>query len=73
MLNIMVMNCDDALVEYEWDSKEEFLNAMKSDDENIPMLDDAVITVDTDNESLSEEDCREAGIYNVSDLLSMEL
>lgn len=71
MLNIMVMNCDDVFVEYQWDSKEEFLNDLKSDNENIPMLDDAVITIDTEQKSYSEEDCRDEGIYIVADLVEV--
>lgn len=69
MLNIMVMNCDDVFVEYGWNSKEEFLSDMESDKETIPMIDDAVITMDTITKSYNEEGLRDIGIYTVSDLI----
>lgn len=70
MLNIMVMNCDDVFVEYEWNSKEDFLKEMESDNESIPMLDDPVITMDIDSVSFSEEDCRDQGVFTVNDLVT---
>ena len=69
MLNIMVMNCDDVFAEYEWENKEMFLQEMESDSEDIPMLDDPVITLDIDSVSYSEEECKDLGIYTVSDLV----
>ena len=70
MINIMVMNCDDVFVEYQWNSKKEFLQAMKSKDENIPELNDCVVTMDTNLLSYTEEDCRDEGIYTVKDLIT---
>lgn len=52
MLNIVVINCDGKHVEYEWNSKESFIKDMKSDNENIPMLDDVLAEVNTDDYSL---------------------
>lgn len=52
MLNIVVINCDEKHVEYEWDSKESFIKDMESDNENIPMLDDVLAEVNTDDDSL---------------------
>lgn len=52
MLNIVVINCDDKYVEYEWNSMEAFVSDMDSDNENIPMLDDALAEVNTDNNEL---------------------
>ena len=39
-------------IEYEWDSKESFIKDMESDNENIPMLDDVLAEVNTDDDSL---------------------
>lgn len=63
------MNCDDVFAEYEWENKEMFLQEMESDSEDIPMLDDPVITLDIDSVSYSEEECKDLGIYTVSDLV----
>ena len=52
MLNIVVINCDDIYVEYEWKSKEDFVKDMESDNENIPMLDDVLAEVNTQNYNL---------------------
>lgn len=52
MLNIVVINCDDRYVEYEWTSKEAFIEDMKSDNENIPMLDDVLAEVNTQDDNL---------------------
>jgi len=52
MLNIVVINCDDKYVEYEWNSIEDFVSDMDSDNENIPMLDDALAEVNTENDEL---------------------
>lgn len=52
MLNIVVINCDGEYVEYEWTSKEAFVKDMKSCNENIPMLDDALTEVNTQDENL---------------------
>lgn len=52
MLNIVVINCDDKYVEYEWTSKEAFVEDMESCNENIPMLDDALAEVNTQDDNL---------------------
>lgn len=52
MLNIVVINCDDRYVEYEWTSKEAFIEDMESGNENIPMLDDALAEVNTQDDNL---------------------
>ena len=52
MLNIVVINCDGDYVKYEWDSKEAFVEDMESDNENIPMLDDPMTEVNTQDEEL---------------------
>lgn len=46
------MKSDDKYVEYEWTSKEAFVQDMQSDNENIPMLDDALIEVNTQDDNL---------------------
>lgn len=67
MLNIVVINCDDKHVEYEWNSMKEFILDMDSDNENIPMLDDALAEVNTDNENLNLW-WRNTGYNTVDDL-----
>lgn len=52
MLNIVVINCDDKYVEYKWNSMKDFILDMDSDNENIPMLDDALAEINTDSENL---------------------
>lgn len=52
MLNIVVINCDGKYVEYEWTSKEAFVEDMKSNNENIPMLDNALTEVNTQDGNL---------------------
>lgn len=54
MLNIVVINCDGKHVEYEWNSKKEFMEDMEreSDNENIPMLDDHLAEVNTQDDNL---------------------
>lgn len=52
MLNIVVINCDGKYVEYEWNSKKEFMEDMESDNENIPMLDDHLAEVNTQDDNL---------------------
>ena len=54
MLEIKVMNCDDKEVQYKWISKREFIDDIDSDNENIPMLDDVLTSVDTDDDELHE-------------------
>ncbi len=52
MLEITVMNCDDKKVQYEWVSEREFIDDIDSNNENIPMLDDVLTAVDTDDDEL---------------------
>ena len=52
ILNIVVINCDGKYMEYEWDSIESFIKDMESDNENIPMLDDVLAEINTDNDNL---------------------
>lgn len=52
MLNIMIINCDGKYIEYEWDSKESFIKDMESDNECLPMLDDVLTEVNTDDDTL---------------------
>lgn len=39
-------------MEYEWNSKKEFMEDMESDNENIPMLDDHLAEVNTQDDNL---------------------
>lgn len=68
MLNIVVINCDGKYVEYEWDSKKAFIGDMESDNENIPMLDDYLAEVNTQDDNLSLW-WRNTGGLTVDDLL----
>ena len=52
MLNIVVIKCDGKYVEYEWYSKKAFVQDMQSDNENIPMLDDPLAEVNTQDDNL---------------------
>lgn len=52
MLNITIINCDGKYIEYEWDSKESFIKDMESDNECLPMLDDVLTEVNTDDDTL---------------------
>lgn len=52
MLNIVVINCDGKYVEYEWDSKESFVEDMEGDKEIIPMLDDILVEINTQDNNL---------------------
>ena len=67
MLNIVVINCDNKYVEYEWNSIKEFVLYMDSDNEDIPMLDDPLVEVNTDNENLDLW-WRNTGYNTVNDL-----
>lgn len=49
MLKITVINCDGKYIEYEWDSKREFVLDMESNNEYIPMLDDKLIEINGEN------------------------
>ena len=52
MLDIVVINCDGKYVGYEWVSKEAFVKDMESDNEIIPMLDDPLAEVNTQDANL---------------------
>ena len=54
MIEITVLNCDDREVQYEWTSKKEFIDDIDSDNDIIPMLDDVLTAVDTDDDELHE-------------------
>lgn len=69
ILNIVVINCDGKYIEYEWDSKESFIKDMESDNENIPMLDDVLAEVNTDDDSLYSW-WRDADEMTVDDLMN---
>lgn len=69
-LNIVVVNCDDKFVEYEYESPHAFLKALESSREDIPMLDDFVHTVDYTDIHKNENELRNAGISTVDDLRS---
>lgn len=69
MLNIVVINCDEKYMEYEWDSIESFIKDMESDNENIPMLDDALAEINTDNDNLQSW-WRDADGMTVDDLVN---
>lgn len=69
-LNIVVVNCDDKFVEYEYESPHAFLKALESIREDIPMLDDFVHTVDYADIHKNENELRNAGISTVDDLRS---
>ena len=45
MLKITVINCDGRYINYEWNSKREFVLDMESSNEHIPMLDDKLIEI----------------------------
>lgn len=53
MLKIKVVNCDGIVVGYEWNSITDFIAAVNSNSEAIPMLDDELSDVVTDNNRLS--------------------
>lgn len=69
MINFVIVNCEGFFIEHQWDTKEEFLKVMKSDDIDIPMLDDWVNTLTTDDIDWTEEECKDNGIYNVQDII----
>lgn len=52
MLNIVVINCDGKYMEYEWDSKESFVEDIEGDKEIIPMLDDILVEINTQDNNL---------------------
>ena len=52
MLNIVGRNWEGKYMEYEWDSIESFIKEIESDNEKIPMLDDVLAEINTDNDNL---------------------
>lgn len=70
MLNIVVINCNDNYVEYEWNSLKDFVSDIDSDNENIPMLDDTLVEVNTDNKRLNSW-WRDTCYDKVNDLYEM--
>ena len=68
MLNIVVINCDKKYVGYEWNSREAFVKDMESDKKTIPMLDDPLAEVNTQDEELQLWWRNEDGL-TVNDLL----
>ena len=69
MLNIVVINFDWKYIEYEWDSKEAFVEDMESDNEIIPMLDDILLEVNTPDDNLQLWWKNEDFLSEISDLL----
>ena len=69
-INIVVINCDDKFIEYEWSSGTEFLRAMESDDENIPMLDDRISTANVHGFICDANKLEELGITTVNDFVA---
>lgn len=67
MLEIKVINCDGMRVPYDWNSLDEFVKDMNSDNEAIPMMDDVLSEVDTDDAILAAWWRNEGGIA-VNDL-----
>lgn len=68
MLNIMVINCDDKRVCYEYRTSWDFVKALESDNEDIPMLDDVLCEVEATCHSVSEW-WRNSNGLTVNDLL----
>lgn len=52
MIDITVINCDDEEIQYSWISKRAFVEDIDSDNEDIPMLDDVLKAVDTDDDEI---------------------
>lgn len=67
MLDIVVISRDGKYVNYEWNSKEDFISDMESENENIPMLDDALAEINTQDEKLHSW-WRNTGYISVNDL-----
>lgn len=66
-INMVVTNCDDIFIEYEWKTVNDFILDMESDKEEIPMLDDNISTLWVYRCSFNEEDLQEKGIVTVND------
>lgn len=67
MINIMA-NSEGGLEEFEWPSHEDMIEAAE-DGRECPDEEDAVITLDVDSQSYSEDSLRDMGIWNFADLV----
>ena len=67
MINIMA-NSEGGLEEFEWSSYEAMIEAAEDGGE-CPDEEDAVITLDVDDQSYSEDSLRDMGIWNFADLV----
>ena len=67
MINIMA-NSEGGLEEFEWSSYEDMIEAAEDGGE-CPDEEDAVITLDVDDQSYSEDALRDMGIWNFADLV----
>lgn len=52
MLNIVVINCEGRYEEYEWPSKEVFVQEIESNGKNVPMFDNILTEVNAQDENL---------------------
>lgn len=70
MLNIVVINCEGRYEEYEWPSKETFVQEIESNSKIVPMLDNVLTEVNTQDESLQSwwEHMSDMNTITVSDL-----
>lgn len=67
MINIMASS-EGGLEEFEWSSYEDMIEAAEYGRE-CPDEEDAVITLDVDDQSYSEDSLRDMGIWNFADLV----
>lgn len=67
MINIMASS-EGGLEEFEWPSYEDMIEAAE-DGRECPDEEDAVITLDVDGQSYSEDSLRDMGIWNFADLV----
>lgn len=67
LINMVIVNCDGVLIEYEWNSKEQFLTDMRSNKEAIPMLDAHMHTLCHDGNCYNETQLEEMGLGTVND------
>ncbi len=70
MLNIVIINCEGRYEEYEWPSKEAFVQEIESNGENVPMLDNILTEVNTQDENLQSwwEHMSDMNTMTVNDL-----
>lgn len=67
MINIMASS-EGGLEEFEWPLYEDMIEAAE-DGRECPDEEDAVITLDVDDQSYSEDSLRDMGIWNFADLV----